>query len=59
VLLDLLRVLPAVPLELPMPRDARALRVVARLREEPGATAALDELARAAGASRRARASGR
>jgi AraC-like DNA-binding protein len=53
VLLDQLRVLPAVPLELPMPRDARALRVAARLREEPGATAALDALARAAGASRR------
>lgn len=53
-LLDQLRVLPAVPLELPMPRDARALRVALQLREDPGETAPLDKLARAAGASRRA-----
>src|SRR5262245_18713521 len=52
-LLDQVRVLPAVPLELPMPRDARALRVAARWREDPGETAPLDQLARAAGASRR------
>jgi AraC-like DNA-binding protein len=53
VVLDQLRVVPAVPLELPMPRDARALRVAQRLREHPGAPAPLDQLARAAGASRR------
>lgn len=52
-LLDQLRVLPAVPLELPMPRDARALRVAHQLREDPGGTMPLDQLARSAGASRR------
>jgi AraC-like DNA-binding protein len=52
-LLDQLRILPAVPLELPMPRDARAVRVAQRLRDDPGETAPLDQLARAAGASRR------
>ena len=52
-LLDQLRVLPVVPLELPMPRDPRALRVAERLRENPGEPVALDTLARAAGASRR------
>jgi AraC-like DNA-binding protein len=52
-LLDQLRAVPAVPLELPMPRDLRALKVAQRLREDPGATAPVDELARNAGASRR------
>jgi AraC-like DNA-binding protein len=52
-LIDQVRALPAVALELPMPRDARALRVAARLREEPGEPAPLDILAREAGASRR------
>jgi len=53
-LLDQLRVLPAaVALELPMPRDARALRLAVRLRDAPGETARLDTLARVAGASRR------
>ena len=52
-LLDQVRVLPAVPLELPLPRDARALRVAMRLREDPGETAPLAKLARWAGASRR------
>jgi len=52
-LLDQLRVLPVVPLELPMPRDPRALRVARRLREEPGEQAPIHGLARAAGASRR------
>ena len=52
-LLDQLRELPAAPLELPMPRDPRALRVALRLREDPGEPAPPDELARAAGASRR------
>ncbi len=53
VLLDQLRVLPVVPLELPLPRDDRALRVARRLREDPGGAAPLEELAREAGASRR------
>jgi AraC-like DNA-binding protein len=52
-LLDQLRALPVVPLELPMPRDERALRVALRLRDDPGGTAALGALARDAGASRR------
>jgi len=52
-LLDQLRVLPVVPLELPMPRDPRALRVARRLREEPGEQAPIQRLARGAGASRR------
>lgn len=52
-LLDQLRVLPVVPLELPMPSDARALRVALRLREDPGETAPIHGLARSAGASRR------
>jgi AraC-like DNA-binding protein len=52
-LLDQLAVLPVVPLELPMPRDARALRVATLLRAEPGARADLGSLARRAGASRR------
>ena len=52
-LLDQLCALPAVPLELPMPRDARALRVARRLRERPADTAPLEQFARAAGASRR------
>jgi len=52
-LLDHLRVLPAVALELPMPRDARALRVAMRLRDDPGCTVPVDTLAREAGASRR------
>jgi AraC-like DNA-binding protein len=53
VLLDQLRVLPAVPLELPMPRDGRALRVARCLQHDPAERATLDELARRAGASRR------
>jgi AraC-like DNA-binding protein len=52
-LLDQVRALPAAPLELPMPRDARALRVARRLCEEPGETATLNKLACHAGASRR------
>jgi AraC-like DNA-binding protein len=41
------------PLQLPLPRDPRALRLAARLREEPASQANLAELARAAGASPR------
>lgn len=52
-LIDQLRVLPVVPLELPMPRDPRALRVAERLRENPGEAVDLDSVARSAGASRR------
>jgi len=52
-LLDQLRELPAVPLELPMPRDARAMRIAQRLCDDPSDKRPLDHLARAAGASRR------
>jgi AraC-like DNA-binding protein len=52
-LLDRLRALPIVPLELPMPRDARALRVALRVRDDPGEPASIHQLARGAGASRR------
>jgi AraC-like DNA-binding protein len=52
-LLDRLRALPAVPLELPMPRDARALRVAQRWQDDPGAVGSVDALLTAAGASRR------
>jgi AraC-like DNA-binding protein len=52
-LLDQLRALPAVPLELPMPRDARALRLAQRWQDQPGDAAPLDDIVRAAGASRR------
>jgi AraC-like DNA-binding protein len=52
-LLDQLRALPVVPLELPMPCDARALRIALRLREDPSNTSALDRLVRGTGASRR------
>jgi AraC-like DNA-binding protein len=52
-MVDQLRIVPAMPLELPMPRDARALRVALRLREEPADDTRIDHLARGAGASRR------
>src|SRR5262245_38143502 len=53
VVLDQLSALSAVPLPLPMPRDPRAARVAARLREQPDDTASLAALAGHAGASRR------
>jgi AraC-like DNA-binding protein len=53
VLVDQLRERPAVPLELRLPRDARALGVALRLREDPGSSANVDAIARAAGTSRR------
>jgi AraC-like DNA-binding protein len=52
-MLDQLRVLPTLPLELPMPRDARALRAALRIRDAPGERATLSALAKVAGASRR------
>jgi AraC-like DNA-binding protein len=52
-MLDQLRVLPALPLELPMPRDPRALRVATHIRDNPGDRATLAALAKAAGASLR------
>ena len=41
------------PLELPMPREARALRIARRVQDDPAESATLDELARSAGGSRR------
>ena len=41
------------PLDLPMPRDTRALRVAIRIRDDPGERATLATLAKAAGASHR------
>ena len=52
-LLDQLRALPAMPLELPLPRDARALRLARCWQDDPGAAAPLEALLRTAGASRR------
>jgi AraC-like DNA-binding protein len=53
ILLDELTVLPLVPLDLPMPRDARGVRAAAWIRAEPAARHTLDEVARAAAASPR------
>ena len=53
VLLDQLAVLSHVPLQLPMPRDPRAVRLASRLRDQPDEAATLAALARAVGASRR------
>jgi AraC-like DNA-binding protein len=53
VLLDELASVSEVPLQLPLPRDARALRVAARLQEHPDEAASVAALARHAGASRR------
>jgi AraC-like DNA-binding protein len=53
VLRDQLRAVPAAPLDLPMPRDARVQEVAERLRDEPADNTPADSLARTAGASRR------
>jgi AraC-like DNA-binding protein len=53
VLLDELTLLPLVPLDLPMPRDARAARAAALIRAEPSARNTLAEVARASAASPR------
>lgn len=51
VAVDCLGAARALPLNLPLPRDPRALRLADMLRKEPAAQASLGELARAAGAS--------
>jgi len=51
VLLDELTLLPLLPLDLPMPRDARAARAAASIRAEPAARHTLAEAARASAAS--------
>ncbi len=53
LLLDELTVLPLTPLDLPMPRDARAARAAAWIRADPAARHTLDEVARASAASPR------
>jgi len=53
VLLDEITVLPLVPLDLPMPRDPRAARAAALIRDDPAAPHTLAEVARAAAASAR------
>jgi AraC-like DNA-binding protein len=53
VVLDQLAVLSHVPLQLPMPRDPRAVRLASWLRDRPDDAASLASLAREAGASRR------
>jgi AraC-like DNA-binding protein len=51
VLLDQLEVLPTIPLQLPLPRDRRALRVAAWLRENPESAESLKRLAKRGGGS--------
>ena len=53
LLLDQLTGVSEVPLQLPLPRDARALRFASQLQAEPAARATVAVLARKAGASRR------
>jgi AraC-like DNA-binding protein/quercetin dioxygenase-like cupin family protein len=53
VIVDQLKAVPAVPLQLPMPSDSRALRVAETLRDRPGDTTSLEHLASGAGASKR------
>jgi AraC-like DNA-binding protein len=51
VLLDQLETLPTIPLQLPVPRDPRAVRVAEWLRQNPDAPGLLKQVARRAGAS--------
>ncbi len=53
VLLDELTLLPLVPLDLPMPRDPRAVRAARLIRAAPEARHRLEEVARGAAASAR------
>jgi AraC-like DNA-binding protein len=53
VMLDQIQALPAAPLQLPMPRDARASKVADLLKANPAEPASLDQIARRAGASPR------
>lgn len=53
VILDQLETLPAEPLQLPMPDDARARKAAELLQADPGDPASLAEAARATGASPR------
>jgi len=53
ILLDELAVLPVAPIDLPMPRDPRAVRAARAVREAPGARHTLSGASRASGASAR------
>ena len=53
VILDQFHTLSTMPLKLPMPVDARAVRVAEMVRASPGETKSLDQLARNTGASKR------
>jgi AraC-like DNA-binding protein len=53
LVLDLLTTSPTMPLSLPMPRDARALRVADSVRADPASAVGTDDLSRSAGASPR------
>jgi len=53
VILDQLETLSTAPLKLPLPRDARAMRVVELLRADPAENHSLDELSNQVGASKR------
>ncbi|HEV8040542.1 MAG TPA: helix-turn-helix transcriptional regulator [Bryobacteraceae bacterium] len=53
VILDQIEALPAAPLQLPMPRDARAARVAQLLKANPAEPGSLEQISKRAGASPR------
>jgi AraC-like DNA-binding protein len=53
VILDQIRALPVAPLQLPMPRDARASKVAQLLQANPAEPASLEKISKQAGASPR------
>ncbi len=53
VILDQIKALPAAPLQLPMPRDARASKVAELLQANPAEPASLEKISKQAGASPR------
>jgi AraC-like DNA-binding protein/mannose-6-phosphate isomerase-like protein (cupin superfamily) len=53
VILDQLKTLRTVPLKLPMPQDARAVRVAQQVRTNPSENKSLDQLSNKTGASKR------
>jgi len=53
VILDQMEALPVAPLQLPMPRDARALKIAGFFKANPSERKSLDQIARQAGASPR------
>ena len=53
VILDQLELVKTVPMQLPIPRDIRARKIAALLKEDPSMPAPLSEIARQVGASKR------